>query len=201
MAYSQVGIVNVALARIGEDAITSIDGSDATSILAKQVWEYVLDEVLCAHNWGFAKKRYALAVDATAPVGGDYDYRYALPSDYLKAIKIYPSLTDFVIEAGYLLTNYDNSNNDLVVHYIRREINPAMFSPHFIAALAWRLAGEMAFRILRESSNVQDRCMNMYDAFLTRAIGVDQGSDYVVDEKGSTAWVNAGRDALTDLEE
>lgn len=199
MAYSQVGIINLAFARIGEGAISSISGTDAKSILAAQVWDYVLDEVLCAHTWNFAKKRADLVQDATAPEGEEYYYRYPLPTDCLKVHKIEPALTDYKIEAGYLLTNYDNTDgDDITLHYTRRETNPAMFSPQFASVLAWRLAAEMSFRQVRGSSNVQDRMFAMYDRALIQAIGTNQSEDYVEDEAGSTSWIDAGRGGFND---
>jgi hypothetical protein len=200
LAYSNVGIVNLSLARIGEGAISSIDGTDSTSILAKQVYDYVLDEVLEEHDWTFAKKSYALAQDATAPVDPAYNFRYALPSDYIKDRGINHERMDYVIRGGYLLTNYDNTSGDLILHYTRRETNPALYSPQFINALAWRLAEEMSFRLVRGSSNVQDRCGARFARALLQAKGANQMQNYLEDEKGSTAWAGAGRGIINSVD-
>lgn len=200
MAHSQVKIINMAYSAIGEGAISSIAGTDAKSILAAQVWDDILEEVLTANDrgWNFAKKRVALAQDSTAPAGDDWDYRYALPADYLKVLRISPDYTPYEIEAGYLLTNYDNSNGtDLVLYYTRLETNPAMFSPSFITCLYLRLAAQFAFRQTRGSSNVQDRMFALYDKALIKAQGVNQSENYLEDEKGSTSWVGAGRGITT----
>ena len=194
MAHSQVKIVNLAYAAIGEGAITSISGTDAKSILAAQVWDDILEEVLSEHDWNFAKKRVALAQDATAPTGEEWEYRYALPSDYVKARGIEPAKTPYVIESGYLLTNYDNTDgDDLVLLYTRFETNPAMFSAAFISCLSFRLAAQFAFKQVRGSSNTQDRMFALYDRALIKAKGANQSEDYVEDEKGSDSWVGAGR--------
>ena len=193
MAYSAIGIVNLAMARIGEGAISSLTGTDAKSILAAQVYDYVLDEVLAAHDWNFATKIYDLSQDATSPEGTDWDYRYALPSDCLRVIGILPAKTPYVIEAGYLLTNYDNTSASLTLHYIRRETNPAMYSPHFVNTLAFRLAAEMSFKQVRGSSNVQDRMFVLYEKFLLQAKGTNQSEDYLEDENNDGSWVEAGR--------
>lgn len=199
MAYSQVGIVNMAYALIGEGTISSISGTDAKSILAAQVWDFILDEVLCAHEWNFAKKRVDLVQDATAPEGEEYNYRYPLPSDYLKVRKIEPALTDYKIEAGYLLTNYDNTDgDDITLHYTRRETNPAMFPAMFVTCLYCRLAAQVSFKQVRGSSNVQDRMFALYDRALIQAIGTNQSEDYVEDEAGSTSWIDAGRGGFND---
>lgn len=193
MAHSQVKIINLAYAAIGEGAITSISGMDAKSILAAQVWDDILEEVLCEHDWNFAKKRVALAQDATAPVGEEWAYRYALPVDYLKARGVEPSPTPYVIEAGYLLTNYDNTDaDDLVLFYTRNETNPAVFSAPFISCLSFRLAAQFAFRQVRGAA-AQERMFTLYDRALLKAKGANQSEDYVEDEKGSDSWLTAGR--------
>lgn len=199
MAYSQVGVANLALIRIGEGAISSIDGTDATSISVKQVFDYILDEVLGEHPWNFAKKSFAMAQDVTAPVDTDYAYRYALPSDFIQAIEVKPTGVSYVIRAGYLLTNHDNTNNPLILNYTRRESNPALWSAKFINAFAFRLAAELAFRVVRGSSNVQDRMMNFYARALLQAKAANQAEDYLEDEKGASgtdSWVGAGRGIL-----
>lgn len=200
MAYSDVGIASLALTHIGEGAITSLTATDRKSIAANAVYEYIRDEVLIAHErgWNFAKKRIALAQDATAPASG-YDYRYTLPADYLKALDIEPTGTPYVIEAGYLLTDYDNDSDDLVLRYVRRENNPALFSASFVMTFSFRLAAALAFLLVRGSSAVQDRMMLAYKEALGKAMGVNQSEDYQEDdnEDCNTDWLDAGRGCLT----
>jgi len=196
MAYSQIGIVNMAFFLIGDNPISDIAGTDERSILAAGVWDLILDEVLCAHEpgWNFAKKRVALAQDTETPAGEEYDYRYALPADYLKVLKIEPELTDYRIEAGYLLTDYDNTDgDDIILHYIRRETNPAMFSAMFATALYFRLAAQFAMKQQRGSNTIQERMFNLYASALKKAQNVNQSEDYVEDETGSTSWLATGR--------
>lgn len=198
MAYSQVGIVNLALAHIGEGAITSMGGTDKKSILAATVYDYVLDEVLSAHElgWNFAKKDAVLAQDATAPVDTTYDYRYALPSDCIKVLRVKPDGYPYEVRAGYVLTNFDNDLENIILTYVRRETNPAMYPPIFISTFSFRLAAAMAFTLVRGSSNVQDRMMVLYKETLAKAMGVNQSEDYRpddYDEAANTDWIDAGR--------
>lgn len=104
MAYSQVGIVNLACSKVGAKSITSIDDGSAQAVKAKVLWEYLRDEVLEAAEWRFAKARVALAQSTTEPVSG-WLYAYPLPSDFLRICKgrlddpaVYPDIQN---AAGY----------------------------------------------------------------------------------------------------
>ena len=57
MAYSQVGIINLALSRIGKKGIAVITEDSTQAIKARAAWEYILYEVLEARDWKFAKRR------------------------------------------------------------------------------------------------------------------------------------------------
>jgi hypothetical protein len=61
MAYTEVGVVNLALQRIGADRITSLTQDIAQAEAANAAWEYIRDEVLEAGDWNFAKRRTTLS--------------------------------------------------------------------------------------------------------------------------------------------
>lgn len=98
MAYTQVGVINLALGRIGVERITSVDPSVDDRIQAADavaVWDYILDEVLEAKDWKFAKRRVALPQSFETPPTG-YSYAYILPSDFLKfarSVKDHPPVS------------------------------------------------------------------------------------------------------------
>jgi len=108
MAYSKLGIVNLALGRIGVGRITS---GELTTPVSQQsldvaaVWEYILDEVLEARNWRFAKTRAILGkTDMEIPTDA-WLYAYPLPVGFLKFAygakddpPIYPSESPYIVE-------------------------------------------------------------------------------------------------------
>ena len=57
----QVGIINLAMIRIGADIISAIDENTPNAIKANAVWTYLFNEVIQARDWKFAKTRIALA--------------------------------------------------------------------------------------------------------------------------------------------
>lgn len=219
MAYSVVGIVNMALMRIGVKRIASLTENSEQAIAANAIYEYIRDEVLEAKDWRFAKTRVALAQNATEPEYG-YDFAYTLPTDFLRICfrrdddpSFYPSgayasawtadeVTIESVKYGYviealddgtkcLFTDYDNEDYDLYITYIRKETNPAKYSPAFINCLADRIAAELATPLTEGRQKFVDR-MTIYEASLRKADEVNRSLDYV-DETGNNDWAEAGR--------
>ena len=93
MAYTQVGIVNLALGRIGMKHITTITESTPQAEAANRVWEYIRDEVLEAKDWRFAKTREMLSRAPVSPIY-TYDYAYVLPNDFLRLARSRDPLND-----------------------------------------------------------------------------------------------------------
>lgn len=61
MAYTELGVVNLALQRLGADRITALNQDIAQAEAANAAWEYIRDEVLEAGDWHFAKSRTSLS--------------------------------------------------------------------------------------------------------------------------------------------
>jgi len=116
LAYTQVGIINLGLGRIGVKRITSIDPAVDDSEQAADavaVWEYVRDEVLEAKDWKFAKKRQALGMVAETPESG-YEFAYLLPDDFLRIARgtkddpsIYPNEYPYKLETMNVIVGID----------------------------------------------------------------------------------------------
>lgn len=203
MAYSQLGVYNMAFGRIGQPKQSSLTADTTPIIQANAVWEYVRDEVLEASEWRFARTRVALAQNATAPVSG-YDFAYTLPADFLRICKqdendppINPAVYRYTFETlpdetQCLFTDYDNADEDLYLRYIRREENPARWTSHFCSAVSYRLAAELAL-VINESQKKYETMMTLYEGALRRAEGLNVSGDYLQDETGSTAWSQTGR--------
>jgi len=212
MAYSNVGIVNMALQRIGaKSSVTTLDPPDGSpnSIKAYAVWEYILDEVLETVKPKFATVRRALSQSTTDPINTDvYEYSYPLPADFIcfaddykddLAVWPQPGIEPYVIEAANdgtlcLFTNYDSTEeeDDVYITYVRKVVDPAKFSPSFINCLCYRLAAELTLSVA-ESGSKFEFMMKMYGSSLKKAKAGSRGLDYFEDEKGSDSWEDAGR--------
>jgi hypothetical protein len=222
MGYDQTGIVNFALVGLGAPPITDIDEGSAHSITAKTVWDMARDFVMADFPWLFAKKRATLAKNSTAPLF-EYSYRYDLPSDYMKMLKVFPAygLDEFlqtigfgggyvgyvayyglylqflrskgyVVEGNYLLSNKDNTDEDLNILYSAKVDDPGQWSIHFCIALSYYLKHKMAMKIT-QSPEMEVQSLNEYEAAKLRAWQVNQSNDYIEGEKGNEDWAMAGR--------
>lgn len=197
MAYSVTGIANITLIKIGADTITAItDTGDEKARKLNATWEYVRNEVLEAKDWNFAKDRVELARSTETPDFG-FDFKYALPSDFLRLVlknpHNMPANTDYVIESGYLLTDYDNTSVGLFIRYIKVVTDPTKYTSSFITALSFRWAAEVCERITGGAVKREDM-MQGYLIALQQADSLNQMNHGMVeDEDGSEDWLNAGR--------
>ena len=203
MAYSVLGIYNLALSELGVSKIDSTSESSTAANRLNDVYQYVRDEVLEADDWDFATTRVLIAANAETPVYG-YDYAYTLPADFLKLCEdkkddppVYPNTYPYVIEAlddgtHCLFCDYDNSDSNLSIKYVRREENPARYSASFVRALSARLAGAVALA-LTESLKKFEAMETLYDSRLRKAEGVGRSGNSITNETGSTDWIYAGR--------
>ena len=152
MAQSVVGICNLALTRLGQKPITSLeDGTDTAQICAKN-YDSARLAMLRAYPWSFAKKRIKLPALEAAPVFG-WKYAYQLPADHVWTVQIGDLREDdeceipWAIEGKTLVTD---EGAPLPMLYIRDEQDPVKFNADFVDALADQLAGEMAFSITKD---------------------------------------------------
>ncbi len=87
MNYSQVGISNVALGRIGaRGQLVSINDNSPNAVKCLAVWDTVFQEVLSERDWKFAKTRTQLQLSPVIPL---YSWKaaWALPADLLRFVR------------------------------------------------------------------------------------------------------------------
>lgn len=191
MAYSQVGIVNLALIRGKATTISAMTDNSVAARTASAVWDYVRDEVLASFAWNFAKVTALLAQDTTTP--DDYDYRYAKPASCLKIVSVKQGGVPIVYEerGDYIYTDVDNTDTDIIMVYITVISDYAKWPPMYINAFAFRLAAELGAKL--EAIDVNDM-LQKYEIAINKMIGHNQGQNYIEnDPGGSTSWETAGR--------
>jgi len=167
---SAVDICNIGLSHLGARAqISSIsppDGSVEAGYCAR-FYPLARREVIEVANWAFVKTRATLAeVNNPSDV---WQYAYALPADYVKALRVLrvtevdpielwtltgrqPEDTvseragaEFEIESGVLLTN----EPDAVLLYKRDITDTTKFTPLMTSAVGMVLAGYLAGPIIK----------------------------------------------------
>jgi hypothetical protein len=143
---SVTSIYNMVLDRLAEESVLGPADKKAVTRWLNRNYPIQRDALLQQHTWNFAIKRVKLTKDTEKPAF-EWSYQYTLPAD---CVRVLPLTADgsrngtpigFVVEGLKLLTN---SSSPLLVRYIRREDNPALYSPAFANVLAQILAANAA---------------------------------------------------------
>ena len=105
----RVGLCNLALTRVGNLPIQGEDAYGADEVL--QIFDHVVDAVLTAKRWRFARRTISLARNTAAPTGGFWLYSFNLPGDRIGLPDaVYDNqkrerFTDYEFNEGLLVTN------------------------------------------------------------------------------------------------
>ncbi len=140
----ETSVCNLALARLSETAIMSLEDESQAARYCKRFYEQTRDAVLQSHGWNFATTRVLLSRLGESPIAG-WAYQYALPVDCLRILQVngyewHQRQGLFETEGRALLTDAEVAN----VRYIRQVTDVNLFTPLFIEALAVKLASVLA---------------------------------------------------------
>jgi len=184
---SEVDISNIALAYLGANQITSLDDDSNDAALCKLMYAGLRDTVLADREWTFAVARVQLPALAAAPDWG-YTYQFQLPPDVLRVLNLSDDKTQPVPpydlkwrrEGSAVACN----SATIYVRYLKRIEDPNKFSPHFVQALAARMAADLAWPITNSKETVE-KMTQLYALKLQDAMAVDgmQGSSDVLRAK------------------
>ena len=185
---SLIHLYNTALAELGGEQIPlniSPIESDAVGAICQNIFPHVLDTVLEAHEWGFASARVVLALlPEQEPRNHSYQYRYALPADCVRPIRIvvpelghgeavYPARVNrspaYVIEGQYILCNVEQAE----FLYIARVTEPRRWPAYFADVLVWKMAAGLATSRNNDKQQKQ-MCDQMYEFVLAKACAKDR---------------------------
>ncbi len=204
-------IVNLALARIGNDTVVADIAAATTvreAVLAKQFYAQAVNQALAAFDWPWATKYAELVLVGgtdTVPVNADWQYSYRGPVDCVKARRIVgqaaqrrgfdPDPIQFRLgrdDVGYLI--YCNEKATvavpLVLEYTARVACPAAEGDAiFHSVLAWKLAAVLAMP-LSHDPKLGDWCEANYQAELRHA-GVVTANQQQQAPGGDADWIRA----------
>lgn len=144
MAFSRVQIISHALTLMGRKPVSSLVNQGDLVNCADQAFDLLLATALSTCSWRFAATIATLNKLNETPEGGYWKYSYALPSDYLKLLRLYPQTYNFELFSDKrLYSNIDNSNVNFYIEYIFQPDAgklPAYFVKYFALELASHLA-------------------------------------------------------------
>jgi hypothetical protein len=151
-------ICNLALVEgLGDQPITSLDDDSNRERSCKRAYPVCRDELLVDLTPGFAIKRVALALLATAPTF-DFTYRFQLPTDCLQVLET-DDPTETWRREGATVVSY---NNTCSIKYVARITDTSTFSPPFTRALVAYLQARLAYPITK-SSAVAEQSWKLYE--------------------------------------
>lgn len=147
---SEVRIANMALSHLGcRGRISSLSEASEEARQCSLHYDAARDETLAAAPWPFAAKRKALALSAEEPPP-DFSYAFEYPVDCLAPRSILslpgarPPRFEIGVDSGLTRRLLFADQPDPVLLYTARVTNPALYTPHFAGALAFRLAAAVA---------------------------------------------------------
>ena len=190
---SEVQLCNLALAKVGNEQITSLTENSKAARLCNLVYEPMRDATLRAHPWNFAIKRIELAANTLTPAY-EYNTQFTLPSDFLRLIGT--NMLDtakFTVEGNQLLCNA----SALKIKYIYAVTDPNVFDRLFNEALSARIAAELSIAMTDNRSLTVD-LFNLFSTKLSDARTAD-ATEGTPDDITADTWLNS-RIAFTGLE-
>jgi len=180
-------ICNLALAKIGDLSILSLDDPSPEARFSKLFYQPTANEIFRLHNWNWATSHSKLSPVTPSPLY-DWDYAYGLPSDFSRLLTFnsFPASAPndtFQIVGAQLYTDV----SEAVISYTRIVDDPNLFDPLFIDALVMRLSAKLA-RPLAGSLEIE-RAMNLqYEKSLAEARRIDAGQGI---PRRKMLWVNS----------
>ncbi len=169
---ASIDIINAALSKLGEQALTSVTDQSPAGRLANRTYEDIRDALLREFPWNFATKRASLAADPVAPVW-EFSFSYNLPSDSLRLVRINNEFdANWRNEGGAILTDLEAP---LEIVYVALVLEGEMDAT-FREALAARLALEWA-EALTQTSTVANSMAALYRNKLQVARTADGQTD------------------------
>lgn len=159
---TKVQICNLALAKIGAQAVVAIDENSVNAEYLRTHYDSVLAELLRAAPWSFAIAR-VMTAKLAAPAFG-WANRFQLPIDCIQVLEVngidseqYPN-APFAVEGGAILTNEE----DCKLRYVRLETDPNAYPSDFVEAFATLLAARVTVGIngnWQLAASLEARCL------------------------------------------
>ena len=171
---SVVNICNSALNLIGASTISALTEDTKNARLCNQRYEPVRDRVFRGHNWNCLIKRVELARNSTDPVM-EFNYSYALPSDFLRVMKIHNGTTDSIAaDLPYKIEGKNIVTDQTTVYlvYVALDTDPNNYDAYLREAISHQLAADLAYAITNNAT-LANNYMTRADERLREARFID----------------------------
>lgn len=149
-ATSLVGIANLALGKVSEQALTSLNDATTPGAKCRQFIYQAIREVLAESKWKCARGQAELSELATAPTFG-WDNAFQLPTDYVRIVSFNEVSADdqfqelFEIQGTTLLTDEPTASIVYVKDLTSGSNTVAVMPPLMVKACYLNLAAKLAW--------------------------------------------------------
>ncbi len=175
VATTNVAVASMALVLIGDDPISAFDGSTTGAIVADNIYDTVVADLLTQHPWRFAVKQKDLSHLEATPEALFTD-AWQLPEDSLVIRRAIVNGNDITYEIyGDKLFCDVGTTDTLTVNYIFRALEPD-WPPYFLYAVQLQLASLFAMSVAGKPDMSAD-FETKADFALRKARAVDSQSD------------------------
>ena len=184
---STVDICNGALNQLGATTILSLTEDSKNARLCNSRFTQVRDAVFRSHPWNCLQTRVELASSTTAPAWG-FSYKYDLPGDCLRLLKILDYDSNYKVEGRSILSN----NSSMKILYISRVEDPNQYDELLRETLSAALGADIAYAITSNNTTSQNMLVT-YQEKLKDARFVDSTEGQNIrQENGMSDAVDAG---------
>jgi len=197
MSLSEVQICNLALLKVGNLSITSLEDATKEGRACKIYYPPLRNELLAAHPWNFAMSRADISAQLATTPAFQWDYAYTIPGDCLRVWELWGTDAEWVVEGGELLTNQDE---EIYIRYIKLITETARFSPSFENCLSVRLGAELAGKLADDKNLRAALLQELYTKHLPDAYSINamegnppQHKNEQPLDKGNYTWQTEGR--------
>ncbi len=184
---TKITIWNMALGFIGTRTVASEDEKALEAVQCSLYWDSARRQALRDYPWSFAQRRAWLAAVAL-PTGYEeqYGFAYALPTDMLRALRLYPGGKDYNQmgddESGrYVLVHDGVSKNRLLLCNVDKALlsytadieDVTLFDDLFVMMLARKLAAMIAVSLLKNNAGRIGELEELYLRSIPKAVQAD----------------------------
>lgn len=190
---NQTDICNFALAEVSENPITTLTEANERARLCNLHFKQVVREVLRGAKWRCARTRAVLSQSSPVPAFG-WDYKYALPADYIRLISLNQVDPDTVdkpmheVEAKYLLTD-ETTASITYVYDVTYASDYSVLDALIVKAISLALAAKLAWP-LQQSRTLKESLEQSAERALRKAKGVNsrEAREPLEDQTQSSQW-------------
>jgi hypothetical protein len=167
---TDIQICNLALARLGDARITALTDATAQAQYCSLFYSQTLEELQTEFDWQFCRKLASLTAAVTPPAFG-YARRFAVPSDFLRLIRLNgidedENFSKWEIVDGFIHTDLAAPAQ---IEYIASVTDAAKFPAVFVEILSAKLATNLAMP-LTGSKELFSQMAEVFSANMQRPV-------------------------------